>query len=229
MSEFAGFPAGCIPFLEALRRNNDREWLAARKDEYETQVREPALAFVAAMAPALERIAPDFNAIPKKVGGSLMRVQRDTRFTKDKAPYKTNIGIQFRHALGKDVHAPGFYVHIEPGRCFVGAGIWHPEPKVLTRIRDFLADNPASWTTARNHGPFAEHFVMEGESLKRPPRGYAPDHPLIDDLKRKDFIARCDFDESEIGAAAFTKLVADRFGDAVPLVAYLCAALDLPF
>ena len=91
------------------------------------------------MEPALKKFAPSFRAEPRKVGGSLMRVFRDTRFSRDKTPYKTNIGIQFRHALGKDVHAPGFYVHIATDECFFGAGCWHPEADALGKIRDTIA------------------------------------------------------------------------------------------
>ena len=229
MVRFEGFPVSCTSFLEALGRNNSRDWFTANKQDYETQVRDPALAFIAAMAPELERISPHFGAIPKKIGGSLMRVQRDIRFSKDKTPYKTNIGIQFRHALGKDVHAPGFYVHIEPGRCFLGAGIWRPDAKALARIRDFIVDNPASWRKARDHKPFKGTYALEGEFLQRPPRGYPPEHPLIEDLKRKDFIARSDFDEAEIGVPGFCAMVGNRFRRAGPFVEYLCAALDIPF
>lgn len=229
MTEFNGFPAGCLPFLEALGSNNNREWFKENKQRYEMEVREPALAFIETMAPSLYRISPHFRAVPKKVGGSLMRVYRDTRYTKDKTPYKTNIGIQFRHELGRDVHAPGFYVHIEPGGCFIGVGIWRPETKALTRIRDFILDNPASWTGAKRHRPFKTHFVLEGESLKRHPRGYPADHPLIEDLKRKDFIACSLFGESEVGNRSFHRFAANRFRQAVPFMRYLCTALDVAF
>ena len=84
----------------------------------------PALQFITAMAPRLDSISTNFLALPQKSGGSLMRIHRDVRFSSDKRPYKTNVGIQFRHVMGKDVHAPGFYFHIEPGVVFVGAGLW---------------------------------------------------------------------------------------------------------
>jgi uncharacterized protein (TIGR02453 family) len=229
MTEFKGFPAGCLPFLKALDKNNNREWFKENKHRYEREVREPALAFIETMAPSLYRISPHFRAVPKRVGGSLMRVYRDTRYTKDKTPYKTNIGIQFRHELGRNVHAPGFYVHIEPGGCFIGVGIWRPETKALSRIRDFILDNPASWTGAMRYRPFKTHFVLEGESLKRPPRGYPSDHPLIEDLKRKDFIACSLFGESEVGSRGFHRLAANRFRQAVPFMRYLCTALDVAF
>src|SRR3990167_4561282 len=123
------FDSACLDFLGELAANNDKIWFEANKPRYESLVREPALAFIAAMAPHLAQFAPQFRADPRKMGGSLMRVFRDTRFSRDKTPYKTNIGIQFRHTLGKDVHAPGFYVHVALDECFFGAGCWHPEAR----------------------------------------------------------------------------------------------------
>ena len=110
------FSAATFSFLEELAAHNNRAWFEANKSRYESVVREPALQFIAAMAPLLAEFAPHFRAEPRRVGGSLMRVHRDTRFSRDKSPYKTNIGIQFRHALGKDVHAPGFYLHVSSRR-----------------------------------------------------------------------------------------------------------------
>ncbi len=229
MNRFDGFPKDCIPFLTRLQQNNERTWFEENKLEYEAEVREPALAFIESMASELQAISPYFRAIAKKTGGSLMRVYRDTRFTRDKTPYKTNIGIHFRHQAGKDVHAPGFYVHVESGRCFVGAGIWRPDSGSLSRLRDFILDNPASWTAAKMHRPFRTNFQLEGESLKRPPRAYPADHPLIEDLKRKDFIARCNFHDTEINKKGFCKFVAGRFKQADPFMSYLCTALELEY
>ena len=229
MSAFKGFPEACLPFLKALSNNNDRAWFSENKAAYEQQVREPALAFIEHMQPRLQKISPRFRAIAKKSGGSLMRVYRDTRFSKDKTPYKINIGIQFRHELGKDVHAPGFYVHIEPEFCFVGAGIWHPENPLLGKIRDFIVDNPASWKAARDDKTFRRHFTLEGDSLKRPPRGFPPDHELMDDLKRKDFIACKYFDCGKITAPSFAQFVTNSFRQADPFMRYLCSAVNVNY
>ena len=177
----------------------------------------------------MRRLSPHFLAVPRKTGGSLMRVYRDTRFSKDKTPYKTNIGIQFRHALGKDVHAPGFYVHIEPAQVFLGVGIWRPEPKALTRVREFIMDNPASWRQVTRGGRFRRHFRLVGESLVRPPRGVSPDHELLEDLKRKDFLALHDCRVADIHDAGFPQQVLQRFRDARPFMKYLCDALEVPF
>ncbi len=229
MALFEGFPPGCLPFLKQLAKHNNRPWFNDNKQRYENEVRMPALAFIEAMAPTLKRLSPHFRAIPKKVGGSLMRPYRDTRFANDKTPFKTNVGIQFRHELGADVHAPGFYLHIEPGNCFLGAGIWHPEPPVLHAIRDFIVDNPRAWSAATQAKSFARDWALVGESLTRPPRGYAPEHALIADLKRKDFIACLYFDDSEILRADFIPYVAKAYKRAAPLVSYLCMAVEAEF
>ena len=144
------FSQDTFQFLHDLRNNNERDWFNEHKADYENKVREPALEFITQMQPLLADISTRFIAAPKKVGGSLMRVYRDTRFGKDKTPYKTNVGIQFRHFMGKDVHAPGFYVHISEQECFVGAGIWRPDGPALSKIRHFIDDNPRGWTKAIN-------------------------------------------------------------------------------
>ncbi len=156
MTDFAGFQPELITFLEDLRFHNERPWFEANKARYERFVREPALAFIEAMAPRLQAISPELTAEAKKVGGSLMRVHRDVRFSKDKTPYKTNLGIQFRHSMGKDVHAPGLYMHIEPGGYFLAAGMWHPASEPLRHIRDRIAAQPDAWLAARDDRAFQE-------------------------------------------------------------------------
>lgn len=227
--EFAGFPAQTARFLSELAENNEREWFKANKHRYEAHVLEPALDFINAMEPRLEKISRHFVAIGKRTGGSLMRVYRDTRFSKNKTPYKTNVGIQFRHELGKDVHAPGFYVHIEPNNCFLGTGIWRPDSDALAAIRSYIAENSGSWKRTRDARRFVAHFRLGGDRLKRPPRGYAADHPYIEDLKRKDFIAVSGFPIKAIRSPGFIDEVAARYATAKPLMRFLCAALNLRF
>ncbi|MEJ1958467.1 MAG: DUF2461 domain-containing protein [Nitrosomonadales bacterium] len=221
------FTRSTFNFLESLSRNNNREWFEKNKSQYETLVRQPALEFIAAMAPHLAKIAPNFRAEPKKVGGSLMRVYRDTRFSHNKTPYKTNIGIQFRHALGKDVHAPGFYFHVSPEECFVGVGCWHPEPETLAQIRRRIAEYPDKWFAAKEDKKFIKQFVLEGDALSRPPKGYAAGHPAINDLKRKDFIGLSPLSENEVIGTGVVKIAKDRFVASVPLMSFLCDALNV--
>lgn len=226
---FSHFDPSLMQFLKDLKANNNKEWFNDHKQDYEDKVRSPALAFIEQMDHWIRLISPHYEAIPKKVGGSLMRVYRDVRFSKDKSPYKTNLGIQFRHEIGKDVHAPGFYVHIEPDEIFLGVGTWHPEPNSLKAIRDHIATKPGPYQDAIEHAPFTEFYNMAGESLMRPPRGFDKEHSLIEEIKRKDFIAVCELDESMLYQNDLCENIAKRFGRAQPLQKFLCEALGLRF
>lgn len=228
-AKFRAFGPGLLAFLEELREHNEREWFAANRERYESEVREPARAFIRALAPALAAVSPHFRADDRRTGGSLMRVHRDTRFARDKTPYKTNVGIQFRHALGRDVHAPGFYVHLEPGRAFVAAGLWRPESGALRMIRARIDEEPEVWRKVQGATPFRDAFRMGGESLRTMPRGFAKDHALAEDLKRKDFIAYHDCPMRVALGAGFPARAAERFRDARGFMRFLCEALDLPF
>lgn len=229
MAEFRSFGPELAAFLGDLRSNNERSWFAANRSRYEETVREPARAFIRAMAPALAAVSPHFRADDRKTGGSLMRIHRDTRFSPDKTPYKTNVGIQFRHALGRDVHAPGFYVHLEPGSAFLGAGVWRPDSAALFMIRSRIDEEPDAWRGVRDGAAFAAAFRLGGESLKRVPRGFAKDHPLAEDLKRKDFIAIHELPLGDALGSAFPDLAAARMRDAGGFMRFLCEALDVPF
>ncbi len=223
------FTARTFTFLMTLAENNTREWFKTHQQEYEEIVRMPAIQLIGDMANELPAISRHFTAQPSKVGGSLMRVQRDTRFSRDKMPYKTNIGIQFRHERGKDIHAPGFYLHIAPDDCFLGVGLWHPDTQTLAKIRENLVEQSAAWLAARDDKDFRRHFTLVGDSLVRPPRGFFKDHPLIEDLRRKDFIALAPLTSEQVTAAGLLPLMIQRFHQAVPYMRFLCKALDLPF
>lgn len=223
------FSKQTFAFLKALEQNNEREWFEAHKHEYETLVRDPALDFISDMSLEMPAISRHFLAQPKKVGGSLMRVYRDTRFSNDKTPYKTNIGIQFRHEVGKDIHAPGYYLHIEPGECFLGIGLWHPEADALFKIRQAIVEKPEAWLAARDDKTFRKHFTLEGDSLANAPRGFAKDHPLVEDLKRKDFICLAPLSEATVTSGKLRGQVVERFRQAAPYMRFLCQALELRF
>ena len=229
MIEFGGFGPTLTTFLQELGSNNDRTWFNANRERYEEAIREPARAFIRAMAPALAAVSPQFRADDRKAGGSLMRVHRDTRFSRDKTPYKTNVGIQFRHALGRDVHAPGFYVHLEPGSAFIGAGVWHPDSGALFMIRSRIDEEPDAWRTVRDAEPFRATYRLGGDSLKTMPRGFAKDHPLAEDLRRKDFIAIHELRPADALGTGFPDVAAARFRDAAGFVRFLCESMDVPF
>jgi len=227
--EFQRFDPAIFQFLEELVDNNNRPWFQANKSRYESDVLQPAMAFIRAFAPRLKRISEFFVASDRRIGGSLMRVYRDTRFWKDAAPYKTNVGIQFRHEMGRDVHAPGFYVHIAPGECFLAAGVWRPDSASLGRIRQAIVQQPDHWRRASRDKKFRERFAPDGGSLKRPPQGFPPDHPCIEDLKRIDFIGVADLTERDVLAKDFLEQVGTSFAACRLFMRFLCDALQVPF
>lgn len=223
------FSADLFRFLDELRRNNRREWFEANRDRYERHVREPMLAFIAAFAPHLRNISRRLVADPDPTRGSMFRIYRDVRFSPNKNPYKTHVAARFFHLMSRDVHAPGFYIHLEPGRVFIGAGIWHPESPTLSKIRDFIVKHPARWKSVKNDSRFRKCWTLEGETLTRPPRGYACDHPFIEDLKRKDFTAFREVGENDACSAAFLDRYAEACAAAAPFMRFLTTALELQF
>jgi uncharacterized protein (TIGR02453 family) len=229
VAPFQGFPLGLLHFLEDLARHNNKKWFDANRDRYERDVREPALAFIAAMQQPLSRISPHVTAAPKKVGGSLMRIHRDTRFSKDKRPYKTNLGIQFRHEQGKDVHSPGFYFHVDVEQVFLAAGIWRPDSSALRAIRETIDEYPSDWKRARDAKIFRSKFELAGDSLSRPPRGYGIDHPLVEDLKRKDHIAVANLDHDQLFDTSLVGVLAGHFKASRKYMQFLCEAVGVDF
>ena len=223
------FTPKLFAFLRDLADHNDRDWFKAHQDDYERHVREPALDFITDFAKPLKAISEHFVADSRKVGGSLFRIQRDTRFSRDKTPYKPNTGMQFRHTLAKDAHAPGFYLHIQPGECFMGIGLWRPETKVAYAIRERIDADQAGWKRASRGKRFTDVFTLGGDSLTRPPRGYDAEHPLIDDLKRKDFIASTRLTQKTITSDTFMKDFTSLCKRGTPFMRFLCEAVDVPF
>jgi uncharacterized protein (TIGR02453 family) len=225
----ASFSKSTFQFLAELGLHNERAWFEDNKDRYEAQVREPARAFIRAMAPKVKKVSPHLVASDKKVGGSLMRIHRDVRFSKDKSPYKTNVGIQFRHEAGKDVHAPGIYVHLEPGSLFIGMGLWHPPTDQLAKIRASIVESPTKWTRVRDDAKFSAMYELQGSSLKRPPRGVDPEHPLVEDLKRKDFIAVTNLAMKDVTSTDAADRIGRKLMVARPFLRYLCRCVDVAF
>jgi uncharacterized protein (TIGR02453 family) len=216
-------------FLGQLERNNDRAWFERNRARYEAQVREPVLAFIRAMAPRIEAISPRIYVSDSKVGGSMMRPYRDTRFSPSKLPYKTNVGIHFRHERGDDAHAPGFWMHIEPKGFWLAVGMWRPAPEALASVRQRIADAPRQWLRARDDAGFRSVWKIVGDSLKRPPRGFDPEHPLIDDIRRTEFLGFRDMDMKALYRGDVADTVAACYAASAPFMRFLCEALGLVF
>jgi uncharacterized protein (TIGR02453 family) len=223
------FSPGLLKFLRELSNNNSREWFEANRSRYESMMLEPAMEFIEAFAPYLRRISPNFVASTRRSGGSLFRIHRDVRFSKDKSPYKTHLGIQFRHKEAKDVHAPGFYLHIEPRESFVGVGIWHPDSATLIKIRDAIVENPGAWKLAAYGKKFGDVYRLSGDALKRPPSGYDKEHPFVEDLKRKDFIGVGMIPDRAITSDDLLSNFAAKCRSAAGFVRFLCDAVGVRF
>ena len=211
-------------FLVELRVHNDREWFLKNKSRYENAVRDPFLRLIADLTPALKKIPPGFIADPRPVGGSMMRIYRDIRFSRDKSPYKNSVAAHFGPAAGKAA-TPALYLHLEPANCAIGAGMWHPEPSPLKQIRDAIVANPQRWQKITSGKEFGSSCGMFGDSLKRPPVGYDPDHPLIADLKRKDFAISAALTDTQICGAGLLEEIVERYRVAAPFVKFLCDAI----
>jgi uncharacterized protein (TIGR02453 family) len=211
------FDEETFSFLRELRRNNDRAWFNANKQRYEESVKEPFLRLIEDVGPELRKVSRNLVADARPVGGSLFRIYRDVRFSKDKSPYKTHVGAHF--PLGKSMTAPGYYLHLEPGECFVAGGLWMPEPAVLQRIRERIAERPADWKKSRGD------LDRDEAALKRPPRGFDPDHPMIEDLKRKSFTASVPLSDSQMKRADLTKTLVRGCERISPLMKFLAPSV----
>jgi len=216
-------------FMRDLAANNDREWFNTNKSRYEGDLKAPALEFITQFGSRLVKVSPHFRADPRGSGGSLFRIYRDVRFSKDKSPYKTHTGLHFRHEAGKTAHTPGYYLHLQPGESFVGLGIWRPDGPTLKMIREAIAADPKAWKKASAGKKFASTFKLAGDSLVRPPKGFDPEHPAIEDLKRKDFIAVTSITQKQVTSPGFVDEFAGLCRTGSPLVKFICEAIGQPF
>lgn len=216
-------------FLRDLRDNNNKEWFDANKSRFQQHVQKPMLAFIETMSPWFATRTPAFLADTRINGGSLFRIYRDTRFSADKSPFKTNIGCNFRHRAGKDAHAPGFYVHISPDEVFFGGGIWSPPTPVLNEIRDAIVRRPERWRDVVGDKAFVKQTggLASSDMLKTVPRGYAKDHPFAQDLQRKSIFAFATCTEQQVCAADFPERVMTAFAAIAPLMKFTTDAVGV--
>jgi len=217
--KFQGFSKEAFSFLKRLKKNNDRDWFVPRKPQYEELWKEPMLALIENLGRELRPIAPEFRFTPK----SLLRIYRDTRFSKDKSPYKTHVAATFDMAgYPKSVSSPGFYLHFEPGEVFVGGGLYMPDSRQLKRIRYGIDQKSESFLDIVESPSFKKYFgELRGDTLKRPPQGYPADHPEIEYLKRKGFFVAKTFDEKLAMSPKLVPAVVDAYTRMVPLTRWL--------
>lgn len=224
------FTDASFKFLRGLARHNDRTWFQSHKADYEAHVRAPFQRLLIDLQPALATVSEHYRADPKPVGGSLFRIQRDTRFANDKSPYKPWQGARLFHARGRQVEAPSFYIHLKPGECFIGAGLWHPEPATLRQVRQFILDNPSGWRTAAHAPALRRRFDLdESERLVRLPRGFPADFEFADDLRHRNFVLLAPLDDALMTGPRLRSTLEKDLVALAPFVDYLCAALELEF
>jgi uncharacterized protein (TIGR02453 family) len=229
---FTGFRPEAIQFLVDLSDNNDRSWFQPRKAEYERLLKEPLEALISTLAERFEARGIPLRADPSK---SPFRIYRDVRFSKDKSPYKTNLGASFpwvgetsgdggARSHDANVHSSGGYFHLSPGEIFVGGGIWHPERPWLEAFRRRVIDEPGRIRKLADEAGFKATFgSLGGDSLVRVPTGFPPDHPDAELLKLKDVTFGRRLSDADALSPGLPDLIADTFETAMPVMRYLAA------
>jgi uncharacterized protein (TIGR02453 family) len=220
------FTPALFDFLRQLTKNNNRDWFQKNKARYEADVRAPVLRFIEDIGSGLRKISRHIVADPKPVGGSLFRINRDIRFSKDKSPYKTAVGMSFWHDRGGHMEAPGFYLQLGPGDSFGGGGIHMADNRTLNRVRDLIVADPTAWKRVTG-GKFAPLYTYMGESLKRAPQGYDPAHSMVEELKRKGYSWHVMFSETDVLSAKLMDNYLEACRLASPFSAQLAKALGV--
>jgi uncharacterized protein (TIGR02453 family) len=215
------FSISLFQFLDELAAHNASEWFFANQERYWRQVRDPALAFITTAGPVLQRLSPRIVADPRPIGGSLFRIYRDLRYSRDKTPYKTNVSMRFpvRGAKSQTVE-PGYYLHLATGGSFLAAGVWNPDADCLAKIRRAIVTRADEWGRARKGG------LDEGDGLlARSPRGFDPDHRFAGDLRRRDFVTTTRMTDAQVTDVAFMRTFGHECRRRAPLVRFLVTAL----
>jgi len=223
------FTPASLRFLRALKRNNRREWFNAHRDDYETHVRQPITAVVERLADDFRTFAPELVASPRL---SLYRIHRDTRFSENKAPYKTHVAAVFpTRGLPKHEGA-GLYFHVSPTEVWIGGGMYAPQTPQLQAVREHIAANTGRLRKIVESPAFRKQIAIEGDRLQRVPRGFPRDHEAADYLKYRNFIAGCEFPPALATRPGFYSTLLRVFRQVAPLARFLneplTPAADVP-
>lgn len=218
------FTPEALTFLRALKRNNRRDWFHERRDEYETLLRRPMVAVIERLGEEFRGFAPGLMADPKR---SLYRIWRDTRFSADKRPLKTNVAAVFPHRHGTRHSSAGLYLEVSPDHVFAGGGLYMPESQGLRLIRQRIADDPDAFARVATASAIRRVGGLRGESLTRVPRGFPADHPAAEYLRMKQFLVWSEWPPDLATSPAFWDELLTTFRATAPLVAYLNDALGI--
>jgi uncharacterized protein (TIGR02453 family) len=222
---FEGFPKEGIDFLKKLKKNNNRPWFQKHKHVYDESVRFPMQCLIASLAERMADVAPEIEFNPKK---SIFRIYRDVRFSKNKAPYKTNVAasFNFKTKTTSPVERPGLYVGVSPDEIFIGGGVYMPTSDQLKAIRKSIVSRPGAFLDVVSDRRFKKEFGgIQGENLAKAPLGYPKDHPMIEHLKHKQFFVGKEYDDERVCMkASFLTLVVEGLTDTMPLVRWLAKA-----
>ena len=212
-----------LAFLRQLSENNDRDWMAVHKKEFE----EAKQVFNVLVDELIQGICQfDGTLAGQKARDCVFRLHRDTRFSHDKRPYKTNFGAAMAEG-GRKSGNPLYYIHIEPGKSFVAGGVYMPDADRLAKIRQEIDYNAEGLIQVVGAPGFQEHFGrLSGESLKRAPKGYPADHPHVEWLKMKSYLVSSPVDDADFRQETFTRDLLKRFRMMYPLKQYLTTAIS---
>ena len=226
------FTPASLKFFRQLAANNDKQWFEAHRDEYENEIRAPMRALIEDLNSRFARFAPEIGGDPKR---SMFRINRDVRFSRDKSPYKTNAGCWFHHrsakrSVGSEASegSAGFYFHLEPGKSFLGAGMWMPPRPLLNKVRDNMAEKPAPFIRMVSKLPPRFGGLSDEGALKRMPRGYAEDHAAAKWLRFQSFTSGRTLTDAQVTSGNLPSLLAREYEALLPLVRWLNTAVGYP-
>ena len=226
------FTPAALRFFKQLAANNNKQWFEAHRADYENEVREPMRDLVEELDVKFASFAPEIGGDPKR---SMFRINRDIRFSKDKSPYKTNAGCWFHHRsasrnVGSEAAegSAGFYFHLQPGKSFLGGGIWMPPRPQLNKLRAAIAEKPQEFIRMTTSLPKRFGGLDDEHALKRMPRGYAEDHPAAKWLRYQSFVSGRSLTDAQVTSAKLPNLLAREYEALLPLVRWVNGSFGLP-